>query len=993
MPSAMPPPVDVELEALARARLGRVLRGKYRLDRVLGVGGMAAVYEATHRNKARFAVKVLHPELSVRESVRRRFLREGYAANSVNHPGAVRVVDDDVSEDGAAFLVMELLDGATVDRIWEAFGMHVPPLVAASIGCQLLEVLAAAHANGVVHRDIKPANVFVTRDGAVKVLDFGVARALEQLDPGAHLTGSGLPLGTPAYMAPEQALSQSGEIDARTDLWAVGATLFALLGGRTVHEGTTTAQLLVNAATTLAAPLASVEPQVPLPIASVVDRALAFEKAARWPSAAAMRDALVDACRASGLEAPSSARLAPLFAEGGPMSGEAPALAAYAPTIASGVGTAPAVSARELRPARRPRARVFRWLGAAAGALFLVALAAAAAFRHARREPQAPPVAAGGRPKVLIVGMENRTTEPIFERTTDDVLGAALNRSDLVEVFSTYRLLLLAKELGESTSPIDDSLGRKLVARDGGRAVMVRGVVAPKGPGYTLSLTAKDAQTGAIVLSTTKEAEGPLRVVPTLGLLATDLRAALGEPRPPDPKLAEQTSMSLSLDADHEWALGSGAGDGGKYADAITHYQQAVALDPTFTKAHQALGGYLRNVGRRAEAEAELKLAVGGMDVLSEKERLYVLADYYAIESDWERAISTYEEFLRTRPAKLGVLTNLADAYVRNRDTKKALELGRRVAAEHPANVIVRANLAYYELLSNQVDDAAEETKKLFDEFPHPTPHAHVHRAVCQTLLGQGSAAEDTYHKLEAVDESLARRGLADLELAEGRIGDAVADLEQGIAVDAARKDADAETAKWAMLAEARLRRGDAKGAAAAADRASQSDWPTTRYLAAVAYAGAGQMKKAQAALAQLALGQVTETRTYAKLLEGELLRVQHKAHEAVEALQEAQRMRETWLGHFALGRAYLDLGLYKEAKSELETCLARRGEGSSVFADEMPTLRYLPPATYFLARAEEGLGSSFADATYQAFLGLVPHAEHDAMVNDARRRLGLPPM
>src|SRR5580692_8729612 len=115
------------LEERANGRLGTVLRGKYRLDRVLGVGGMAVVYKATHRNQAEFAIKMLHPELSLNQDVRTRFLREGYAANSVKHPGAVRVVDDDIAEDGAAFLVMELLDGEGVEALWERANHRVPP--------------------------------------------------------------------------------------------------------------------------------------------------------------------------------------------------------------------------------------------------------------------------------------------------------------------------------------------------------------------------------------------------------------------------------------------------------------------------------------------------------------------------------------------------------------------------------------------------------------------------------------------------------------------------------------------------------------------------------------------------------------------------------------------------------------------------------------------------------------------------------------------------
>ena len=214
--------------------LGTVLRGKYRLDRVLGIGGMAVVYAATHRNQKRFAVKVLHTELSMRQDIRARFLREGYAANTVDHPGAVAVLDDDVSEDGAAFLVMELLEGASVEHLWEKHGYTLPVGAALTIAHQLMEILAAAHAKAIVHRDIKPANLFVTREGQLKVLDFGIARVRDAAISGAQATGTGLVLGTPAFMSPEQALAKSQEIDARTDVWAAGATLFTLLSGRNV---------------------------------------------------------------------------------------------------------------------------------------------------------------------------------------------------------------------------------------------------------------------------------------------------------------------------------------------------------------------------------------------------------------------------------------------------------------------------------------------------------------------------------------------------------------------------------------------------------------------------------------------------------------------------------------------------------------------------------------------------------------------------------------
>jgi len=275
----------------ARARVGTVLREKWRLDALLGVGGMAAVYAATHRNGSRVAVKILHPELSTSPQVKTRFLREGYVSNAVGHEGAVRVTDDDTAEDGAAFLVMDLLDGETLEDRRVRFGGRLPEDEVLSMAEQLLDVLAAAHAKGVVHRDLKPENVFLTRTGQVKVLDFGIAR-LRELSTASTATKGGSTMGTPAFMAPEQARGLWDDVDAQSDLWACGALMFTLLSGRQVHEGRTSNEHLLSAMTNSAPPLESVVPGVGAAVAHVVDRALAFDKSKRWPDAKRMQEAV-----------------------------------------------------------------------------------------------------------------------------------------------------------------------------------------------------------------------------------------------------------------------------------------------------------------------------------------------------------------------------------------------------------------------------------------------------------------------------------------------------------------------------------------------------------------------------------------------------------------------------------------------------------------------------------------------------------------------------
>src|SRR5258708_3111776 len=262
----------------ARARVGEVLRDKWRLDVLLGVGGMACVYAATHRNGSRAAVKILHTELSINAQLRGRFLREGYLANAVGHHGAVKVIDDDIAEDGSLFLVTELLDGETLQDRRVRFGGRLSEDEVLLLADQLLDVLAAAHGKGIVHRDLKPDNIFLTHAGQVKVLDFGIAR-LREMSTVSTATKAGATLGTPAYMAPEQARGLWDEVEAPSDLWACGATMFHLLSGRWVHEGRTPNEQLLSAMTKPAPLCASVAPGASPAVAQAADRALAFDPA------------------------------------------------------------------------------------------------------------------------------------------------------------------------------------------------------------------------------------------------------------------------------------------------------------------------------------------------------------------------------------------------------------------------------------------------------------------------------------------------------------------------------------------------------------------------------------------------------------------------------------------------------------------------------------------------------------------------------------------
>jgi serine/threonine-protein kinase len=278
-----------ERTRLAERRLGTLVLDKWRLDRLIGVGGTAAVFEATHKNGNRVAIKILHSDLAGYADVRARFLAEGYAANRVAHPGVVAVRDEGTTDDGAVFLVMDLLQGQTLAERLERESEPFSVGEVLDIASQLLEVLGHAHARGIVHRDIKPQNVFLARDGRVRLLDFGLAR-VESADLGRP-SEPGTTIGTPAFMPPEQALGNWDELDGRSDLWSLAATMYLLLSSTPVRErGSITDQLL--GAMTRPVPSLGLVAALPRSVVAVVDRALSFDRDARFPDANSMRLAL-----------------------------------------------------------------------------------------------------------------------------------------------------------------------------------------------------------------------------------------------------------------------------------------------------------------------------------------------------------------------------------------------------------------------------------------------------------------------------------------------------------------------------------------------------------------------------------------------------------------------------------------------------------------------------------------------------------------------------
>jgi eukaryotic-like serine/threonine-protein kinase len=272
------------------SRSGQVMLGKYRVERLLGRGGMGEVYEARHVVVGRrFAIKFLKHALTEGKDAHARFLREAQAAGALDNEHIAAVVDFDWTADGAPFLVMEYLNGESLAATLRREG-KLPLRRAIGILLQVCDGLSAAHAAGIVHRDLKPDNLFlVARSDAselVKILDFGVAK-LVRGEPSGSDTQSGAVLGTPLYMAPEQARGEKS-VDFRVDIHALGVIAYELLSGQRPHPGDGYNAILAHILTRPVRPLGELCPELPLGLLSAVERALAFEPGARHESAAAL---------------------------------------------------------------------------------------------------------------------------------------------------------------------------------------------------------------------------------------------------------------------------------------------------------------------------------------------------------------------------------------------------------------------------------------------------------------------------------------------------------------------------------------------------------------------------------------------------------------------------------------------------------------------------------------------------------------------------------
>jgi serine/threonine protein kinase/tetratricopeptide (TPR) repeat protein len=925
--------------------------GRYHIIKLLGLGGMGAVYRAWDEALGvGVALKIVRPEIATdpeaARDLEKRFKRELLLARQVTHPNVVRI--HDLGEiDGIKYITMPYVEGSELSAILKKNekGLPVDQVVAVARG--VVSGLAAAHRAGVVHRDLKPANIMVeTATGQAMIMDFGIARSAASGDPAgtagallpkdalaAGLTVAGAIVGTLEYMAPEQFRGE--EVDHRADIYAFGLILYDLLTGRRPKTGVRTAfEEAARRMNKPLPPLAGVRADVPAPLERIVSRCIQPDPAARYATTEEL-----------------AADLDRLDEHG------------------------------QLRPLPKRFSRTFL---AVASMAILAALVGTWQLARSRVPAEPPPPMS-----VLVADFDNRARDPLFEGTLEQTLGIGIEGASFITVFPRRDALRSAAQI-KAGSTLDESVAR-LVANREGINVVLGGSIEPRGAGYAVTVKAQQPD-GKVLSSATGTASGKNDVLRVVGELASRMRRSLGDTAPPKPGEMD-TVTTVSLEAAHAYALGQQSLATNKLAEAIEYYQQAVRLDPNLARAYAGLAVANVNLKKQAEAAEYYKKALALVDRMTEREKGRTLGTYYlTVAGNYEQAIDTLRTHVALYPADAAAYTNLSTAYVRVGNMAESAAASRRATEITPRNLLRRYNYALHSMYAGDLAVAVSEAERVLEQDPGYEV-AYLTLALSALLQGDPSRAAENYGKLEKVSPegaSLGGMGLADLDMYAGRYRDSLGILSTGIAADEKEGNSGELAYKLVALAEAYNALGRKAAAAAAANRAVRaSTLEGVHFLAARALIDAGEVAKAEQLATDLEGKLQKQTKSLALVIRGGIAMKRNRLSDAVDAYRDAQEAYDSWISRLLLGRAYVEAGHFPEALTQLETAEKRAGEATDLFDSDTTTLRYLPPLYYWLGRAQEGIGSSDASRqSYQRFIAIREHADSgDALLADARRR------
>lgn len=702
------------------AQQARSLRAQlpehYQVLKQLGAGGMGEVWLAEDTRLGRKVALKLLPARFTRDAERiRRFEQEGRAASSLNHPNILTIYD--IGQVASSFyLATEYVEGRT---LWQQMkDGRIPLLEALDIVRQVASALAAAHAAGIVHRDIKPENIMVRPDGLVKVLDFGLAKLTEQRGDGmlgrqsdeavtssgfskpGSLTQPGMVLGTVSYMSPEQA--RGLDVDARSDLFCLGVVLYEMIAGVRPFMGATAADVLAALLDKEPPTLAHYVPAAPPQLEQIVRRALRKDRAERYQTA----HELLHDLQALKQERELAAQLA-------------------RPQTARTGNQQPLVNS-----IRRHKRRVGVTLAV------IIALVAGVVFFLNR----APTLT--DKDSVLLADFTNTTGDAVFDGALKQALAVQLEQSPYLSIFPEQQarqtLRLMSRQPDEK---LTSAVAREICQRNGIKAVL-GGTIAPLGSHFVITLEALNVETGEVLARQLAEADSKEQVLKTLGQVARELRAKLGESLNSIQKFDKPLEQvtTASLDALRAYSQGMEQKLGGNERAGIPFFKRAVELDQNFARAWADLATAYFNQDSYEQAAQFSEKAYRLRERVSDRENFYIAQQHlYFVIGDFDQRTEVLELWRRTYPRDYLPPSLLSNSYTIAGQFDRALEETRASLELNPQNAVARNSQAYHLVNLNRF---AEAQKILQQAIAQKADGLGTHSALGVIAFIRGDTAE-----------------------------------------------------------------------------------------------------------------------------------------------------------------------------------------------------------------------------------------------------------
>jgi eukaryotic-like serine/threonine-protein kinase len=924
---------------------GTIFASRYEISKLLGEGGMGAVYKARDVELEReVALKIIRPELSNNPEIVQRFKQELILARQVTDRNIIRIFD--LGEAGGIkFITMEYIEGQSLHQILRLRG-KLEVREAVDIMEQVATGLAAAHREGIIHRDLKPGNIMRDVHGRVVVMDFGLARTIG----GDGMTQTGAMLGTIEYMSPEQA--QGKDLKASSDVFTVGLILYELISGATPFHAESAIASLLMRTQQRAVPLAEVDKTIPGKLSNIVAKCLEKDPANRYQNAAEL-DADLRAWLGKG----------------------------------QGKKVSATAAQRHLN-----RLRELPWTrSVVTGVLVLVVAAGIAWFVVGRQQsansgPHAPV-------SVLVADFANLTGDPLLDNTLEPMLGEALEGASFVNVFSRGDARKLAGKLPHPTDKLDLQSARLIAVNQNVHAV-IAGEISLQGDEYDISVRAVDAVTGKVLAKSEVSVAKKDEILPSLPKLVVPIRKALGDTTSAAQQFNEVSGgfKAASLEAVHQEAIAMDEQFSGHFQAAFDSFQKAAQLDPNLARALSGMAIMDRNLGKPADSAKYMNLAMQHMGDMTERERYRYRGIYYAATGDYQKCVDELTQLVSRYTADRIGQNDLSVCYEQLRNAPQALQAAKRAVDIVPRGVTQRLNLAFISVFAGEFGEGEKEVRNALAMSPSS---AQGHLVLAEALLGEGQIdqAAATYHKLETFGPaatSVAASGLADLAAYQGNYDEAARILTQAAAADAAAKNTEDAARKYVVLGNIEQLRRNHAAALSDVDKAlASSQSISIEFLAARTYTDLGEFAKAQKLAASLSSALTDESQAYGKNIAGLIALKKKDDNEAIRQMTAANKLLDTWIGRFDLGRAYVDAGAFTEADSEFDQCVKRRGEAIELFMDNVPTYAYFPPVDYYQGRSREGMKSPDFETFYKTYLNLRGQSSDDPLAADIRHRLG----